>query len=277
MILRLVFIPIFFLAPVVFSQQDIRKILDKASDVYDENPAESFEMCERAEREAESSGDHQFDGSIALCKSRYLILIASFDEASSELNKAIIFFQEKDDQSNLAVALSLKSLLLSKMGDLEAAHVMLLQVLDINRSTENKHGTINTLLNLSLDYKRFGQADSMRMRLEELSELTDDFAPYDYYYYYQNWGSYYLLIKDYKRAIQQFDSALKVAEEEKITDAKATCLMFLSQANRLAGNLQKADEYAEESYTFSQENNLVYETYEALVEWIAAKEALGHG
>lgn len=227
------------LATFSFAQNDIRKILDKAALVYDENPAESYALCETAERKADSENIHEHDGSISLCKARYLILIASFDEGMKELNKAIIFFKNKDDRYNLTATYSLKSLMLRKMGDVDASHTMLLEVLELNREMEDTDGLIGSLQNLTLNYKSFGQSDSMLMRLEELSDLTDDFRAHDFYYYYQNWGSYYILKEDYSRAIQQFDLALNVTEKEKMTDAKATCLMYLSKSHRLNGNLQK--------------------------------------
>lgn len=257
------------------AQKDIDKILLKASDIYDENPAESFEMCERAEREAKLKNDHAFDGDIAICKARYLILIASFGDATSELNKAILFFEEKKDPLNLATALSLKSLMLSKMGDHDAAHQMLLEVLELNRQMNDRNGVVTALLNLCLDYHQSGQADSMKLRLQELDGLQDDFEAEDYYYYHQNWGTYFSLTKDFQESIRQYELALDIADKEKLTDAKATGLMLLSKANRLAGNLTEADALAEQSYTFSEENNLIYETSEALIEWIEVKEELG--
>ena len=265
----------FFGAFFIFSQTGIEKVLNKAELVYDENPAESFSLCESAEREAKEENNHQFDGNISICKARYLILIASFEAATVEVNNAISIFKKNEDELNLVHAYSLKSLLLSKMGDLDAAHKLNLEVLELDRQIGNTSGIIGSLLNLTLGDNKLNQPDSMKLRLDELSELTDEFRTYDFYYYYQNWGIYYLLIDDPERAIQQYETALKVAEKEKMTDAKATCLMLLSRAHRENKNFLKANEYAEKSYRFSQENNLIYETSEALVEWIAAKEERG--
>lgn len=259
----------------VRAQGDISKMLDKSLLIYDENPAESFALCEAAERKAIATDDHSMDGDISLCKARYLILIASFDQASSELNKAIVFFQEKEDDYNLSKAYSLKGVLLHKMGDNQGSHNLQLKVLNIDRRIGNQFGIIQSLQNLSLDYKRLGDIDSMKVCLDELSEMTDEFDEKDFYYYYQNWGVYYIEISDYPRAIQHFEKALKVSEEQKMTDSKATGLMFLSKAHRLNGDLQRADDFGRQSYEFSQENNLIYETSEALIEWMEAKKELG--
>jgi serine phosphatase RsbU (regulator of sigma subunit) len=257
------------------AQQDIQKILYKADDIYAENPAESFSLCETAEREAKESGDHSFDADIARCKARYYILIAKYDAASSELNKAILLYQEADDKYGLASIYSLKSILLRRIGDIEASHLMQLKVVELDRELNDVGLLISDLNNLSLDYWETGDEDSLLLIMEELESLSDEFYPTDFLYYYQNWAHYYELIKDYKRSIQQLQLALNVAEEQKMTDSKATNLASISRVYRLNGELSKADDFAKEAYEFSQRNNLTYETQEALTEWIAAKEALG--
>lgn len=275
MVSRLFLISLILLCFSASAQQDIQKILYKADDVYSENPAESFSLCETAEREAQQSGDHSHDANIAYCKARYYILIAKYDAASSELSKAILLFEEQDDKVGLANAFSLKSILLERVGDSQASHLMQLKVVELDREIKDIDLLIGDLNNLSLDYWEMGDEDSLLLVMQELEGMTDDFLPTDYLYYYQNWAHYYEVINDYQRAIQQFQLALEVAEKEKMTDSKATNLAAISRAYRMNGELNKADEFAKEAYEFSQKNNLTYETEEALTEWIAAKEALG--
>jgi tetratricopeptide (TPR) repeat protein len=211
------------------AQTNIENILEKSRSLYNENPAESFSLCETAEREAKETGDHSQDGSIAYCKGRYYLLIAKYDASSTELNKAINIFTENDDKLNLSSTYSLKSILLQRIGDEAAAHTMLLKVLELDREANNVNAMIRTLSNLSLDYKKMNDADSMLYCLNELESLSDQFYASDYLYYYQNWGHYYVLTKDYPRAIQQFHLALNVAEEQKMTDSKATNLAAVSR------------------------------------------------
>ncbi|MCB9224529.1 MAG: SpoIIE family protein phosphatase [Crocinitomicaceae bacterium] len=257
------------------AQQDVEDILDKANDVYNENPAESFSFCEAAGRLAIEQGNTEFDAEIATCKARYYLLIAKYDAASAELNKAILFYENVDDKDGLAYAYSLKSILLDRVGDTDASHLMQLKVVNLDREANNVDALIGSLNNLSLDYYQSGDADSLKLIMEELASLEDDFYPTDYLYYYQNWAHYYEIINDFHRSIQHYLLALEVAENEKMTDSKATNLANLSRAYRLNNDFKKADEIGKQAYEFSQENNLIYETSEALVEWIAAKEALG--
>jgi hypothetical protein len=56
-----------------------------------------------------------------------------------------------------------------------------------------------------------------------------------------------------------------------MTDSRATILLMKAQAYRLKKDLKKAHAFAEESYLFSEENNLIYESAEALQEGIQIK------
>ncbi len=251
--------------------RDIEKILDKADAKYAESPAESFALLETAEKEAESTNNHRFDGDIHYGKARYYLVTANYDASILELNEAILIFEKDKDLHMLSASFSLKSILLERLGEGKKAHNYLLQALKIDRQIGEDSGIRGTLSNLTLDYYHMAMPDSMKICLEELEQYQEE--PEGYYYYYQNWGLYFLLIEDYDRSIQQFELAREVSEKQKMTDSKATILMELGRANRLKGNYSKAEEFALESYTFSQTNNLSFETLEALEELILIKEA----
>ncbi|UKN00757.1 tetratricopeptide repeat protein [Paracrocinitomix mangrovi] len=273
---RLILLFVIIISFSAFSQGEVEDKLRKADLVYNENPAESFSLCESAEREAKELNNTEFDGNIALCKARYYLLISMYDACSRELNKATLFFEKREDKVNLASVYNLKQNMLSKIGEIEEAHQFMLKVVEIDRETNNTDHLIGALNNLSLDYKRMNQADSMKQVLLQVEELEPYFEPTDYLYYNQNWGLYYILIKDYDKAVDFIDKALKVAEEEKMTDSKATNLATMSKVYRLKGNYEQALTFAEDAYAFSQEHNLIYETSEALVEWIAVLEKTGN-
>jgi serine phosphatase RsbU (regulator of sigma subunit) len=270
--ISIIFIGIISLSNIVFSQGGIEKILNKADLVYAENPAESFALCETAERRALETGEHSEDGSISLCKGRYYVLIAKHDAANIELSKAISIFEKEKDFTNLATAYKIKSILLERIGEKLKAHLMLLKALDIHKINNDEEGRVGVMLNLVLDHKMFNEPDSMKYYLDQLEGMMEGAQPKRYYFYYQNWGIYYQMVENQDRAIQLFQLALSVAEKEKLTDSKATVLNLLSEAFLAKGELLNADLYAEESYQFSEENNLVFESYEALTQWIQVKE-----
>ena len=257
------------------AQNQVESILDKADLIYAENPAESFALCERAEREAKSTGDFNHSGAISLCKARYYLLIAKYDAASKEINNAILFFEAKQDTFSLCNALSLKNILLTKIDRQEEAHSILLKVIALERQLNDPEYLISDLLNLSLDYKRMNMPDSMLYVLKQLESWEDKFHPSTYLYYYQNWGLYYAMIGDYKRAIQQHKLAVEISEDQKMTDSKASNLASLAAAYRKIGEIEKAEKFAKLAYEFSEENNLIFESNEALAEWIKIKETKG--
>lgn len=246
-------------------------MITKADLLYDESPAQAFSLYEAAEREANQSANHDFDGKIFLGKARYNLLVAKYDAANANLSEAILFFEANGDKTGLSSALSLKSILFQRIGDEKGAHSLLLKTIEIDKELGDSGALILDYGNLSLDFYRYEMPDSMKYCLEELEKYQDDAGDYEDYYYFQNWGMYFQLIKDYNRALQQYDTALKIAEKNKMTDSRATILMMKAQAYRLKKDLKKAHAFAEESYLFSEENNLIYESAEALQEWIQIK------
>ena len=254
------------------SKKDIGKIITKADQIYNENPAQSYALYETAEREAISSENHSFDGEIHFGKARYLVLIAKYDAAMVELNKAILLFQENDNLESLASVYSVKSILLDRLGESQGAHEILLQALEIDKELKDTSGLLARYANLALDYYGFEQPDSLLFCLKEMESILNPAYSSSYYYYYQNWGLYFTLTNDFSRAKQQFYLALEVAESEKMTDSKATILMSLAEAHRKNGELKLAEKFALESYQFSEMNNLNYESSEALLELITIYE-----
>jgi serine phosphatase RsbU (regulator of sigma subunit) len=252
--------------------QDIGKMIDKAELQYDQSPAQSFSIYEAAEREAELTSNHAFDGEIALGQGRYNLLVAKYDASSAKISEAILFFEAKNDKRGLAKAFSLKSILFERIGATDASHAMLLKTLEIDIELDDSRCLLADYANLSLDYYRSEKADSMKYCLEQMEKHRDDLGEYEDYYYFQNWGMYFQLIQDYNRALQQYDTAQKIAEKKKMTDSRATILMLKAQTYRLKKDLKKAELAAQESYTFSEENNLIYESSEALQELIKIKK-----
>lgn len=259
----------------VFSQGSIRQLIDKADAVYDENPAQSLVLYEKAEARAKKEGAHSLDGEIHYGKGRFYVLIGQYDAASAELNKAILIFTENENDQGLASVYSIKSILLGRIGEPERAHNMLLKALEIDKKTNNVEGMWSRYTNLGLDYYRSNQPDSMKYCQEEMEPLLSEDHPKQYLYYYQNWGLYYTLLEDYSRAIQQYNLALEIAEKQKMTDSKASILVLLSKAYSGQKDFKLAEEFALKSYIFSEENNLKYESSEALQELVVLSQNQG--
>ena len=88
-------------------------------------------------------------------------------------------------------------------------------------------------------------------------------------------GSYYLISNQIDLSVEHYWKAHDIAVELEMTDSRATILMMISKAYRLKGDFKNAELYAYNSYTFSKDNGLLYETSEGLQELILVKEAQG--
>ncbi len=269
----LLLIHLFF---ILFSNaQEINELIRKAGEVYNETPAKSLEYCQEAENLAKKNNNSEYTGRIATCKARYYILVTDFERANIEINKALEFYQAKGDSAGLIHAMGRKALLLDKMGEKQAAHKYLLDLIEIQRRVKDYYGLVANLNNLSLDFRSETKLDSFKITLDELETLKPHFEPEDHYFFYQNLGAYYRYAGKYELAAVKLSQGLKVAEDLKMTDSKATCLMLMAQAYRMNKQFDVAEKYARESYVFSQENELIYEELEALQELVKAFEEQG--
>jgi serine phosphatase RsbU (regulator of sigma subunit) len=256
----------------VFANESLEKLVNQSFELYNSNPAESFSICLEAEKLANKTNEHTFDGDISFIKGRYFLLTTKYDLSTTELNKAIEIYKLDNNKSSLSATYSLKSLLLSRIGEDEKAHNLLLEVINLDRELKDTSSLISHLSNITYDYLIINDLDSMKFTLDEIKTYEPSFYPVDYYYFYQNIGSYYIASKEPELALENLHKAKNLAIELDMTDSRATILTFISQAYRLAQNYDKAAQFSLESYEFSKQNDLIYETSEALAELILVKE-----
>jgi serine phosphatase RsbU (regulator of sigma subunit) len=270
-----IFYSIIFSLSIVVGQTDVEGLVEKANLTYDANPEESFSFYEKAENLAIKNNDHEFDGEIHVGKGRYYLLTTEYVLATQELTAAIDIFKKSNDKKGLAHAYSLKSILHNRIGEPDESHFLLLKVLNLNKELKDTSAVLGNLFNLSLDYIRALDIDSTKILLDEASSYENFFDRRDYYFYNQNLGSYYLISNQIDLSVEHYWKAHDIAVELEMTDSRATILMMISKAYRLKGDFKNAELYAYNSYTFSKDNSLLYETSEGLQELILVKEAQG--
>lgn len=221
-ILCSLFVIMFCVGQVTAQNKYVKQLVNKGHQVYSFDPTESFSLCKQAQEEAQLSNDHLYDGSISICLARYYILVTNYELATLELNKAEIFFQQKNDKSNLAETYSLKSILLGRLGEDQKAINLLLKVIHLEKELKDTLGIIGSLNNLSINYKEIDNLDSMKVVLDELETFKESFSPEYHYYYNQNLGTYYTSIGNYSNALKHLKTALELAIELDMTDSRAT-------------------------------------------------------
>ena len=253
-----------FGSTVTANAQTIVEYINAGDEVYESNPDSSFQLCCIAEELQESQNDFSQAGAIAMCKGRYYLLKTEYGNATEELNKAIIFYEEKNDLRSLSEIYSLKSILFDRLGDNEKAHVFLLKSYQTTVNIGDKAGQIHHLLNLPLDYFETNELDSAHFFLSKLNEFKEELSDHSLYYYYQNWGTYFKLSQNYQKAIAFEEKALQIAELYDMLDSKATIKKELATTYLGNGEIEKAKEHAKISYDISKQHDLIYEKSEAL-------------
>ena len=275
-ILYSLFVFLFCVSQLSAQNKYVKQLVNKGHQVYESDPAESFSLCKQAQEEAQLSNDHIYDGSISLCLGRYYLLVTNYELSTIELNKAELFFKQKDDKSNLAETFALKSILLSRLGEDQKAINLLIKVIDIEKELKDTLAFIGSLNNLSISYKDLNNLDSMKIVLDEIESYKNYFTPDYQYYYNQNLGDYYTQIGKYNKALVHLKIALNLAIDLDMTDSRATVLVLISTAHRLNEDLILAEQFCRESYDFSISYDLIFETSDALKELILIKKTQGN-
>jgi len=256
------------------SQDDpiIEGYLQSSWDVIDAYPDSAFDFYCKAEEHAASVGNLDYTGTIAYGKARIYVLLTNYGKASEELNKAILFFQENNNKSMLASTYSLKSILLERIGDNEASHLIQLKACEIAKKSGDMSSYSSMVTNLILDYFDSNDTDSAYYYLKELETLESYISEPGLYYYNQNWGKYYLIKKDFSNSVFYFKKALDIAMKYEMLDSKATIYYELSNSYVIDGQLEEAQAMTLRSYTISHENNLIHEESEALSQLVHIAE-----
>ncbi|MBL7899463.1 MAG: hypothetical protein JNJ99_13070, partial [Crocinitomicaceae bacterium] len=133
----------------LFAQRDsstIIQYIDQCNETYYANPDSSFEFCLKAEKESKYQGNFTYAGEIALCKARYHILVTDYETANAELSFAINCFEQKKNYAKLSKAMSLKSILLDRIGEHYQSTKVLREAYLISKNHGDKAGEISRLI-----------------------------------------------------------------------------------------------------------------------------------
>ena len=255
----------------VISQSKTEFLLKKADNIYGTDYKAYLNYCNQAEK----LNDKRFHADVALYKARYFITFTDYVNAEKEILKAISICKSKNYFKNLSQAYNLKSILLKRLGKTTSSNYYLLKAYQISKRSKDFRSQVHRLTNLSNEFIGQNQLSKADYYLSELDSLVPYLKKTDFYYYYQNKGSYFLKTNDLKKAITYYEKAEKVATINKMIDSKATVLKFLAEVYRINKKFPIAEKYAQESYEIALKNNLIFEKSEALMELILINEAAG--
>lgn len=258
----LIFICLFFSGvSFAMSKVDYNELLDQASELYYSDPDSSYKLC-KSINESELTNEQK--AHLSMIKAKYNILTTDYESAEKELLNAMKMYEDLDSQNGIAGVYGLQSILAERLGEHTKSMSLVKKKYQLLVELDNIEGQVAPLTNISGGYLTVNQPDSALIYLKKLESIKSHISSSSYYFYYQNWGRYYTQIGEYEVAEDNFNKALKVAEEEEMTDSKATLLMTLGEMYLLKGDFEKANKYANMSYAFSDVHDLIYEKKDAL-------------
>ncbi|CAG5081554.1 SpoIIE family protein phosphatase [Parvicella tangerina] len=237
------------------------EVLELADELYYSNPDSSYKLCKSLE---ESELNSAQKAELSMLLARYNILTTDYEGAEIELQKAKKLFEEIDSQMGIARVYGLQSILAMRLGEHVKSMNLVKKKYGIYVDLDFVEGQSNPLINISGNYLELNKPDSALIYMKKLEKIKEHIGTASFYFYYQNWGRYYDQIGEYEVAEQHFLKALKIAEEEEMTDSKATVLMMIGELYLSQKKYDLAIKYANMSYAFSDANDLIYEKRDAL-------------
>jgi len=258
-----------FVCSLFLSAQSFEKRLQQANSIYGSNPDSSYQLSKALEKDILNSDGTKMELAKArLSQVKYLALKTSFDDASKIINELIPFFESENEIADLANCYSLKSIIAHKIKEQTQALENNDIAYKLFKEANHLSGQLKVLTNQSMLYLTYHMYDSAYSTLNKLFFYETKMSDSERYYMYQNFGTYYYSIDDYKNSILNYKKALTLAEQENLIDSKATILMLIAKTYRATKNYNEALKHVYQSIDISEKNNLIYELNEAYDELI---------
>ncbi|MBL4624593.1 MAG: SpoIIE family protein phosphatase [Flavobacteriales bacterium] len=241
----------------------IDALLSASNRVYNSNPDSSFQLALQAEKLAIRQDLKPQLGYAILGQARYHLLKSNLELSAEKINQAAEIFHKLNMDAGIAKVYALQSTLSGRIGKPEEDIKYLEKALSIYRRLQDTTGITSTLSNLSYLYSEAGKFAISRKSLIELERILDGEVGKNSYYLIQNWGSFYSCQSQYRKAIDYYLKAMKLADDLNMIDSRATINLIVGLAYQKVDEYNKAEHHMLTSLSIAQENNLVYETLEA--------------
>jgi serine phosphatase RsbU (regulator of sigma subunit) len=270
----LLFLILFLFAKFTFSQTTQER-LDLANDLYYSNPSSSYLIYASIAKELKGKNNNEL-GDALIGKGRYYLLKANFDKSIKLLNKALDIFEQNKNGSGAAKCHSLKSILFFRISEKEKGFYHAKKAEELYTKSNDKQGLIAVIANLSFDYIENNQLDKAFIYLLKLKRSLADMKPTSVYYMHQNFGLYYQKVNNFNSAIESFNSAIKVAQENNMVDSEVSCYNSIGLTYMYMKEYKKSEKYLTKSITKATENKLLHESHEAYTTLTKLHEVLGN-
>lgn len=274
--IRLICAVVFSVFAFALQAQTHLEKLDEANQLYYSDAETSYEICNTVEREIKTKPDSNVLAEVYLCQGRYFLLKAKLEKSTALLNKALAIFEQQNNLSRQAKCHSLKSILLGRIDNRTESLFQERKALALYIKAKDLEGEISSLTNLSLEFTRVEQNDSALFYLSKLKRYAPEMKESNKYYLYQNFGTYYYNVRNYKEAIKSYEAAFEIADRLDLVDSKSTVLMLIASPYMGLKNYKKAEDNLNKSLAIATNNNLIHESNEAYTMLINLNEELGN-
>jgi signal transduction histidine kinase/Tfp pilus assembly protein PilF len=201
----------------------------------------SLEYLQEALRAEEEHGE---EASI----STILNSIALIYQAWKDEEKTIAYFQRAleidrkyKNPDKIAIRLNNLGIYYRELEDFETALNYLLEALEIEREINNPHRLANRLTNVSSIYISLEQFENARQCLDEIEIYLENFDNTRIRStYYENYGNYYFMQKQYAKAVEYHLITLELAEKHKIETLRQSSYSDLSAIYSSWGRYEEA-------------------------------------
>jgi len=276
MILKRLILASLLLISALVSSKDYNTLLNNASEIYKSNPDSSYQLYLQLEEELIIKKES--DILIAQAKAgqiKYLILKTKFDDAISLIREILPVFEKNNLYDDVANCYSLNSIISTKIDEKDDAIKYSNLAYEFYTKANNSNGKIKVLTNQSFFYNKFNMFDSAYATLNKLFAFEIKMKPSQKFYFYQNFGMYYININNNISAIENIKKAIPIAEKENMLDSRITIYTLIAKPYINLKEFTSAEYYLTKSINLAKEHHLIFELNEAYNELVRLYELKG--
>lgn len=276
MILKRLILVSFLLISTLVNAKDYTTLLNNALEIYRANPDSSYQLYLAIETElVKSKGDPILIAQAKAGQIKYLILKTKFDDAISLIREVLPVFEKNNLYDEVANCYSLNSIISTKIDEQSDAIKYSNLAYEFYTKANNTTGQIKVLTNQSFFFNKFNMFDSAHAALNKLFAFEIKMKPSQKFYFYQNFGMYYININNNISAIENIKKAIPIAEKESMLDSRITIYTLIAKPYINLKEYTSAEYYLNKSISLAKENNLIFELNEAYNELVRLYELKG--
>ncbi|HYG51813.1 MAG TPA: tetratricopeptide repeat protein, partial [Flavobacteriales bacterium] len=233
-------------------------------------------------KQAEKEANRLVTADAQICLARYYLLKEGYEKTKKLIDKSISQLKllvdgknEKQIKSRLASVYNLYSILHYRLGQNQKSYDYQNEAVRLFREIDDIHGMTHIMHNLANSYITDNRLSQAKAMLEEIGNYKDRISLQSLYFYYQNYGLYYMKSGNHKEAHDSFTEALSIAQSQKMVDSEITVLTLLGKLAVATKMYKQAYGVLKEAEEKALEANLEYELKEVYTQQVEMNKGMG--